>query len=53
MSFSGLRTKSMQVVIILFIADNDINSINPLVSCFFHRYDETNVSLRKRVDLSH
>ena len=53
MSLSGLRTKSIQVVIILFIADININSINPLVSCYFHRYDETNISLRKRVDLSH
>ena len=53
MSLSGLRTKSIQVVIILFIADIDINSINPLVKCYFYRYDETNISLRKRVDLSH
>ena len=53
MSLSGLRTKSIQVVIILFIADIDINSVNPLVNCYFYRYDETNISLRKRVDLSH
>ena len=53
LSLSGLRTKSTQVVIILFIADIDINSINPLVNCYFHHYDETNISLRKRVDLSH
>ena len=47
-----LRSKSIQVII-LFIADIDINSINPLVNCYFYRYDETNTSLRKRVDLSH
>ena len=53
MSLSGLRTKSIQVVIISFMADIDINSINPLVNCYFYRYDETNISLRKCVDLSH
>ena len=37
---------------ILFIAYIDINSINTLVSCYFYRYDETNITLRKRVDLS-
>ena len=53
MSLSSLRTKSIQVVIILFIADIDINNVNPLVNCYFCRYDETNISSRKRVNLSH
>ena len=38
---------------ILFIAYIDINSINTLVNCCFYRYDETNITLRKRVDLSY
>ena len=38
---------------ILFIAYNDINSANTLASCYFYRYDETNIILRKGVDLSH
>ena len=37
---------------ILFIAYIDINSINSLVNCYFYRYDETNITLRMRVDLS-
>ena len=38
---------------ILFIAYIDINSINTLVNCYFYRFDETSITLRKRVDLSH
>ena len=38
---------------ILFIAYIDINSINMFASCYFCYYDETNITLRKRVDLSH
>ena len=38
---------------ILVIAYIDINSINTLVNCYYYRYDETNITLRKRVDLSH
>ena len=44
------------ILYILFIAYIDINSINTLVNCYFFRYDETNITLRKRrgvVDLSH
>ena len=52
MSLSGLCTKSIQVVIILFIAYIDINSINKLVN-YFDRYDQTNITLHKRVDLYH
>ena len=47
MSLSGLRTKSIQVVAYI-----NINSINTLINCYFYRYDETNVTLRKRIDLS-
>ena len=54
MSLSGLRTKSILLVNdVLFIAYIDINSINTLVSFYFYRYGETNITLRKRVDLSH
>ena len=38
---------------ILFIAYIDINRINTMVNCYFYCYDETNITLRKRVDLSH
>ena len=31
----------------------NINNIKTLVNCYFYRYDEANITLRKRVDLSH
>ena len=45
----------IQVVILLIVAYMyiNINNIKTLVNCYFYRYDEANITLRKRVDLSH
>ena len=53
MTLSGLRIKLSPRSYALFIADIVINSIKRLVSCYFYRNDETNIAMRKRVDLSH
>ena len=53
MTLSGLRIKLSPCSYVLFILDIVINSIKRPVSCYFYRNDETNIAMRKRVDLSH
>ena len=53
MTMSGLRIKLSSCSYVLFIAGIAINSIKILVSCYFYHNDETNIAMRKRVDLSH
>ena len=53
MTLLGLCIKVSPCSNILFIADIVINNIERLASCYFYRNDETNIAMRKRVDLSH
>ena len=53
MTFSGLRIRLSPCSHVLFIADIVINSIKRFASCYCYRNDETNIAMRKRVDLSH
>ena len=52
-TLSGLRIKLSPCSYVLFIADIIINGTKRLVSCYFYRNYETNIAVRKLVDLSH
>ena len=51
MTLSGLRIKLSPCRYVLFKADIVVNSIKTLVSCYFYRNDETNIAMRKCVNL--